>query len=132
LKVQGVKLRVFEDQGGISKRLVVQGGSCEVSPKDYEQVTLPNFTNYIFYLSKVSLDFLFVFQCLKNGNVLQQSIKNSKCDQSVNNFHFILQKLLKRPNCPYIFLEDHPLFFVILVYLIGGIFGILSKYKGQF
>jgi hypothetical protein len=26
LKVQGVKLRVFEYQGGISKRLVVQGG----------------------------------------------------------------------------------------------------------
>jgi hypothetical protein len=29
LKVWGVKLRVFEDQGGISKRVEVQGGSLK-------------------------------------------------------------------------------------------------------
>jgi splicing factor 1 len=32
LKVEGVKLRVFEDHGGISKWLIVQGESCEVFP----------------------------------------------------------------------------------------------------
>jgi hypothetical protein len=32
LKVQRVKLRVFEDQGGYFKTAGSSGGSCEVSP----------------------------------------------------------------------------------------------------
>jgi hypothetical protein len=33
LKVQGVKLRVFEDHGGISKQMVVQGGLVKLFQK---------------------------------------------------------------------------------------------------
>jgi hypothetical protein len=33
----------------------------------------------------------------------KKSLKNSQYDPSINNFRFLLGKLLKRPNCPYIF-----------------------------
>jgi hypothetical protein len=33
----------------------------------------------------------------------KKSLKNSQYDPSINNFRFLLGKLLKRHNCPYIF-----------------------------
>jgi hypothetical protein len=41
LKVQGVKLRVFEDQGGYFKTAGSSRGSCEIIPLDYFDTYAP-------------------------------------------------------------------------------------------
>ena len=57
----------------------------------------------ILFTPKVLLNLQFCLQYLKIGNVFIQSIKNSQCDPLINNFRILLRKLLKIPNCPYIF-----------------------------
>jgi hypothetical protein len=69
LKVQGVKLRVFKDQGSISKRLVVQGGLMKF-PKKKKKGLVLSFPFFFFFSFKEVL-----YISLKNQKYLTHQVQ---------------------------------------------------------